>query len=259
LQQAIFYKKSYVSKLYVPVQLTDRKKKRVFLKWMLFAHLPLMTNRGHFVLNGSARVIINQLVRSPGIYFRENLLEIYSSKWSEKPSASFRRFYADIICLKGTWLRIECEKDFSMWAKMKKGPKIPLLWFLLGMGLTEKSILNSVYKPMNLLESFTKEIEKIQKSNSQKEFKYAYVSTSQKAWEQIQKLLKLKTTLRQSSGNSTNQEFFTKFYVSTFQSQKKLFHIGKKQNTNSNGNFKKRILKKALFKKNEFQNLNLMN
>nr|YP_010563803.1 beta subunit of RNA polymerase [Coelastrum microporum]UWM13056.1 beta subunit of RNA polymerase [Coelastrum microporum] len=199
LQQAILYKKSYVSKLYIPVQLTDRKRKRVFLKWMLFAHFPLMTNRGHFVLNGSARVIINQLVRSPGIYFRENLHEIYSSKWSEKPSASFQRYYADIICLKGTWLRIECEKDFSMWAKMKKGPKVPLLWFLLGMGLPEKYIFNSVSKPMNLLESFTKEIDKFQKSNSQKELKYPYVSTSQKAWEQIQQLFKLKTTLRPAS------------------------------------------------------------
>jgi len=69
---------------------------------------------------------------------------------------SVRRFYADIICFKGTWLPSESDKDFSLWAKMKKGPKIPLLWFLLGMGLNEKYILNSVSKPMNLLESFTK-------------------------------------------------------------------------------------------------------
>ena len=82
-----------------------------------------MTNRGHFVLNGSPRVIINQLVRSPGIYFRENIHEIYSSKWSDKPMTTFCRHYADIICLKGTWLRIECDKDFSMWAKNEKRSK----------------------------------------------------------------------------------------------------------------------------------------
>nr|WVD55915.1 beta subunit of RNA polymerase a [Tetradesmus dimorphus] len=206
IQQAIFYKKSYVSKLYIPVQLTDRKTKRIFLKWMLLAHFPLMTNRGHFLLNGSARVIINQLVRSPGIYFRENMHEIFSNKWSEKPSTTFRRFYADIICLKGTWLRIECDKDFSMWAKMKKGPKIPLLWFLLGMGLSEKYILNSVYKPMNLLQSFTKEMEKVQKSKSSKELKYPYVSNTKQAWEQIQKLFKLKKTLRKFSFLKKNQK-----------------------------------------------------
>nr|WVD55638.1 beta subunit of RNA polymerase a [Tetradesmus reginae] len=206
IQQAIFYKKSYVSKLYIPVQLTDRKTKRIFLKWMLLAHFPLMTNRGHFLLNGSARVIINQLVRSPGIYFRENMHEIFSNKWSEKPSTTFRRFYADIICLKGTWLRIECDKDFSMWAKMKKGPKIPLLWFLLGMGLSEKYILNSVYKPMNLLQSFTKEMEKVQKSKSSKELKYPYISNTKQAWEQIQKLFKLKKTLRKFAFLKKNQE-----------------------------------------------------
>ena len=80
IEQAIFYKKSYVSKFYIPVQITDRRRKRIFLKWVLLAHFPLMTNRGHFVLNGSARVIINQLVRSPGIYFRENSHEIFSNK-----------------------------------------------------------------------------------------------------------------------------------------------------------------------------------
>lgn len=160
VEQAIFYKKSYVSKFYIPVQITDRRRKRIYLKWVLLAHFPLMTNRGHFVLNGSARVIIHQLVRSPGIYFRENFHEIFSNKWSEKPTATYRRFYADIICLKGTWLRLESEKDLTVWAKMKKGPKIPLLWFLLGMGLSENLIFQSVTKPFYLLESFTKELEK---------------------------------------------------------------------------------------------------
>jgi DNA-directed RNA polymerase subunit beta len=198
IEQALFFKKSYVAKFYVPVQLTDRKKKRIYLKWVLLAHFPLMTNRGHFVLNGSPRVIIHQLVRSPGIYFRENKHEVFSSKWSEKPITTFHRFYADIICSKGTWLRLETDKDFSMWAKMKKGPKIPLLWFLLGMGLSEKYILNSVSKPTNLFESFKKEIEKLKKSNSYKEPKYPYVSSPPQAWEQIQKLLKLKKTSNKS-------------------------------------------------------------
>ena len=69
------------------MQYTDKNKKIILLKWMLLAQLPLMTKRGNFVLNGSARVIVNQLVRSPGIYFRENLYEIYSSKWTPRPTA----------------------------------------------------------------------------------------------------------------------------------------------------------------------------
>jgi DNA-directed RNA polymerase subunit beta len=267
IQQAIFYKKSYVSKFYVPVQLTDRKNKRVFLKWMLLAHFPLMTNRGHFVFNGSPRVIINQLVRSPGIYFRENIHELYSSKWSDKPMTTFCRHYADIICLKGTWLRIECDKDFSMWAKMKKGPKIPLLWFLLGMGLSEKYILQNVSKPMYLLESFTKEMEKINKSKSSKEFKYPYVSNSRQAWEQIQKLFKLKKTLQKSpflkkdihsleKHNGKKNSFFDKkinFFKSKsdkafFAKEVGFFAYGKK--TYSYKSEKKKIFKKFSLKEN---------
>ena len=63
-----------------------------------------MTKRGHFLINGVARIIVNQILRSPGIYFHEKIYEIYSTKWSEKPVEIFKRHYADLICLKGTWL-----------------------------------------------------------------------------------------------------------------------------------------------------------
>jgi DNA-directed RNA polymerase subunit beta len=232
IQQAVFYQKSYISKLYIPVQYTDRNKKRILLKWMLVAQLPLMTKRGHFVLNGSARVIVNQLVRSPGIYFRENFYEIYGNLWNPKPNAVAKRFYADIICLKGTWLRIEIDKDYCMWVRLKKGPKIPLLWFLIGMGLNEKMIFQSVISPNFLLKSFQKDTknlknysrssvvspsasasatssapfdnlrlskthEKSEKPNEQirkREIQktYLYVKNSPEAWNEIAKLLNLK-------------------------------------------------------------------
>nr|YP_009238227.1 RNA polymerase beta subunit [Chlorotetraedron incus]AMO01105.1 RNA polymerase beta subunit [Chlorotetraedron incus] len=202
VQQAVFYQKSYVSKLYVPVQYTDKKRKCIFLKWMLIAQLPLMTKRGHFVLNGAARVIVNQLVRSPGVYFRESFYEIYFNKWNPKPNAVAKRFYADIICLKGTWLRIEIDKDYCMWVRLKKGPKIPLLWFLLGMGLNEKMIFQSVISPNFLLNSFNKELEKI----SSKKTKYLYVSTPPEAWKELAKLLNLKKARRVKKSNTNLQK-----------------------------------------------------
>nr|AXC47294.1 RNA polymerase beta subunit [Pediastrum duplex]QFS20047.1 RNA polymerase beta subunit [Pediastrum duplex] len=181
IQQAVFYQKSYISKLYIPVQYTDRNKKRILLKWMLVAQLPLMTKRGHFVLNGSARVIVNQLVRSPGIYFRENFYEIYGNLWNPKPNAVAKRFYADIICLKGTWLRIEIDKDYCMWVRLKKGPKIPLLWFLIGMGLNEKMIFQSVISPNFLLKSFqkdTKNLKNYTRVNSQHVLSRSFASSA---------------------------------------------------------------------------------
>nr|AWI68211.1 RNA polymerase beta subunit [Pediastrum angulosum] len=177
IQQAVFYQKSYISKLYIPVQYTDRNKKRILLKWMLVAQLPLMTKRGHFVLNGSARVIVNQLVRSPGIYFRENFYEIYGNLWNPKPNAVAKRFYADIICLKGTWLRIEIDKDYCMWVRLKKGPKIPLLWFLIGMGLNEKMIFQSVISPNFLLKSFQKDTKNL-KNNTRAQSLHVHVSSA---------------------------------------------------------------------------------
>ena len=191
VKQAIHVKKSYVTKLYIPVQLTDKEKKRIFLKWSLVAHLPLMTNRGHFLLNGSSRILVNQLVRSPGIYFRESFYEIYSSPWSETPESILKRFYVDIICVKGTWLRLEMDKDFCLWARMKKGPKIPLLWLLLGMGLTEQIVFNEVISPNLLLKSFSKEFEGSFKKRSVKSMKYRYVSTPFEAWQAFAELFHL--------------------------------------------------------------------
>jgi DNA-directed RNA polymerase subunit beta len=192
LKQAVFLQKSYVSKLYVPVQITYKKEKKIFLKWALIAHLPLMTNRGHFLLNGSARIIVNQLIRSPGIYFRESFYEIYANAWTSRPESVLKRFYADIIPLKGTWLRLEMDKEFCLWARIKKGPKIPLLWLLLGMGLTEQTIFSKIQYPNFLLKSFEKEFEDSNSSDSEKPMKYAYVSNAGQAWTELAQLFNLK-------------------------------------------------------------------
>ena len=108
--QAIIKSKSYTSKLYIPVQLTDRNSKSIKLKWVYIGDIPLMTKRGHFILNGCARVIVNQMIRSPGIYYQKKIYENFSDKWSEKPENTFTRYYVDLICNRGTWLRIEMDK-----------------------------------------------------------------------------------------------------------------------------------------------------
>nr|AYQ94834.1 RNA polymerase beta subunit protein a [Follicularia botryoides] len=184
IQQAILKNRSYSSKLYVPVQLTDKKRKRLYLKWMLIAHLPLMTKRGHFLLNGAARVIVNQIVRSPGVYFQEKLHEVYMNKWNEKPDFILKRYYADLICLRGTWLRIEIDKEKLIWAQMKKGPKIPILWLLIAMGFSQRVIFSSLESAERLLENF-KPKEKV--SKNQKD--YAYVQHPPQAWKQLYELM----------------------------------------------------------------------
>ena len=74
--QAIVKSKSYTSKLYIPVQLTDKTTNIIKLKWVYIGNIPLMTKRGHFILNGCARVIVNQMIRSPGIYYQKKFMKI---------------------------------------------------------------------------------------------------------------------------------------------------------------------------------------
>jgi DNA-directed RNA polymerase subunit beta len=179
VEKAIFLNKSYVANLYIPVQLTDRSKKKMYLKWVFFGSLPLMTKHGHFILNGIPRVIVNQIVRSPGVYFHQKNIEIYTSKWNEKPEATSQRSYADIICLRGTWLRLEVDREKCLWAQIKKGPKIPLLWLLLALGLPEKFIFKNLDDPDKLLKNF-----QLTSKNRSKKI-YPYVSTTMEAWKEL--------------------------------------------------------------------------
>jgi DNA-directed RNA polymerase subunit beta len=154
VRQSILLGKSYVAELYIPVQLMDKKNKKIQLKWILIGNLPLMTKRGYFIINGAARVIMNQIIRGPGVYYSE---AIHQYDCFEKKNIfinqSFSRYYADFVSLRGYWLRLSVDKDQFFWAEMKKTPKIPLLWFLLGIGLNERLILRYLCNPKRLLQN----------------------------------------------------------------------------------------------------------
>jgi DNA-directed RNA polymerase subunit beta len=187
LRQAILKGKSYSSRLYVPVQLTDKTSRIIQFKWVYLADLPIMTKRGHFIINGAARVIVNQIIRSPGIYYQTKIYENFSSKWAQKPESIYERHYADLICQRGTWLRLEIDKDKKIWAQTKKGPKIPILWFLIAMGLTEKMIFKSVIDPERLVYNFVED-----PFDPTKKVSFDYLKTPPEAWAAIYKLFNKK-------------------------------------------------------------------
>lgn len=183
-RQAILRGKSYTSKIYMPVQLTFKKSNTIRLKWAYIGNLPLMTKRGHFILNGAPRIIVNQIIRSPGIYYQEKLYERFTDKLSDKPTMTYKRYYADLICLRGTWLRLEIDREKDIWAQTKKGPKIPVFWYLIGMGLSEHAIINSVMEPQRVLQNlapFTTD----RKSTRKKRNDYTYVKNPPEAWKEI--------------------------------------------------------------------------
>lgn len=216
-RQAILKSKSYISKLFIPVQLTDKVSKIIKLKWAYIGDLPLMTKRGHFILNGSARVIINQIIRSPGLYYQKKLYETYKTKWSKKPERSYKRSYADIICLRGTWLRIEIDKRKKIWGQTKKGPKIPIIWFLIGMGLTEQLIFNTTLRSILLFQNFKRRPETRFDSYAAavKEQTYEYDTNPSKVWDELNQLIVLKSKYKKkqklSSSTLGRQWLFNKF------------------------------------------------
>lgn len=131
-KDSIVYGKSYASRLFLPVQLTNQLTGEIKFQWILLGTLPLLTKRGHFILNGCPRVVINQLIRSPGIYYQKR----FDSKNRDI-------FYVDFICERGAWLRIEMDAEQKIWARLKRTPKIPILILLQAMGMSLQTILSS--------------------------------------------------------------------------------------------------------------------
>ena len=77
-----------------------------------------MTKRGHFIINGVPRVVINQVIRQSGVYHQQITSKLIKSNKIQIE----RRFYVDLISQRGAWLRIEIDKKKKIWARMKKNP-----------------------------------------------------------------------------------------------------------------------------------------
>src|SRR5210317_96945 len=125
VQDAMITGNTYACRLYIPGQLIDSQTKTTSFQWILLGTLPLMNRRGHFILNGSPRVIINQMVRSPGIYYSESV-----------DRKGRKTVYGDLISQRGTWLRFEIDGENKTYVRMKRTPKIPIPLLLNAMGLT---------------------------------------------------------------------------------------------------------------------------
>lgn len=125
LKQAILERQTYGSDLYVPICVKDSQNKTILLEWVCVATLPLMTSNGHFIINGLPRIVMSQMVRSPGVYFK---------KMFRSQSTNYYHT-ADFIAQRGTWLRLETDtKRGDIWVKMKNEPKLSFLPFLQAWG-----------------------------------------------------------------------------------------------------------------------------
>ena len=85
---------------------------------------PLMTDQGTFIINGAERVVVSQLVRSPGVYFSE----------VEDPTTGRELFCAKVIPNRGAWLEFETSNKDQLWVKVDRKRKIPVTTLLRAVG-----------------------------------------------------------------------------------------------------------------------------
>ncbi len=114
-----------------------------------FGEIPLMTENGTFIVNGSERVIVSQLHRSPGIFFDHD---------KGKTVASGKLIYsARVIPIRGSWLDLECDSKDLLYVRIDRRRKMPVTILLKAMGNSTEFILNYFYS----IEKITLEGEKI--------------------------------------------------------------------------------------------------
>ena len=103
---------------------------------VLLCDIPLMTNEGTFLVNGIERVIINQIVRSPGIYYK-----------TEIDKQNYRYYTASLISNRGTWVKFEMDKDELISVKIDKAKKLSAYVFFKAIGLFDNEIFNTLDNP----------------------------------------------------------------------------------------------------------------
>nr|QCI07294.1 RNA polymerase b-subunit [Leiomenia cribrosa] len=153
--------RTYSAQIYIPSKLTRRdtelikknkntdffnlfniqeKNKKYKKRPVFVGDLPLMTNRGTFIISGIERVIINQIVRSPGIYYKQELdknnKQIYS---------------ASLISNRGSWLKFEIDSKSQIWVRIDKTHKVNAYIFLRAIGLSHEDIKKSLTQYIFLL------------------------------------------------------------------------------------------------------------
>jgi DNA-directed RNA polymerase subunit beta len=110
----------------------DIKEQEVFL-----GSLPLMTKDGVFVVNGTERVIVNQLQRSPGLFYTHD---------NGKSHASGKRLYsARIIPVRGSWLDFEFDIKDILYVRIDRRRKLPVTVLLKALGYSEEELLREFY------------------------------------------------------------------------------------------------------------------
>jgi DNA-directed RNA polymerase subunit beta len=138
---------NFAAPLRIKVRLLNKKDDVIKDQLIYIGDFPIMTEHGTFIINGAERVIISQLVRSPGAYFSES---------RDKSDKSL--FSSQIIPNRGAWLEYETDSNDIIYVRVDRTRKIPLTVFLRSLGFgTDEQILSAFGKEDRLLATLAKD------------------------------------------------------------------------------------------------------
>ncbi|HJC33714.1 MAG TPA: DNA-directed RNA polymerase subunit beta [Candidatus Mediterraneibacter faecipullorum] len=138
---------TYAAPLKVRVRLHNRETDEINEHEIFMGDLPLMTKTGTFVINGAERVIVSQLVRSPGIYYG-----IAHDKLGKK------LYSATVIPNRGAWLEYETDSNDVFYVRVDRTRKVPITVLIRALGIgTNAEIINLFGEEPKILASFGKD------------------------------------------------------------------------------------------------------
>ena len=138
---------TYSTRLHVKVRLINRETGEIKEQEIYLGDFPLMTESGTFVINGAERVVVSQLVRSPGCYFD-----------SSYDKTGKRLYTATVMPIRGAWIEYETDGNDVFWARIDRTRKIPVTCLLRALGLdTDDKIIDFFGEEDKLLATIEKD------------------------------------------------------------------------------------------------------
>ena len=124
---------TYAAPLKVKVRLRNKETEEIKEQEIFMGDFPLMTHSGTFVINGAERVVVSQIVRSPGVYYGKEL-----DLKTDLPILT-----STVIPYRGAWLEYETDANEVFWVRIDKNRKIPITCLIRALGLkTDAEILD---------------------------------------------------------------------------------------------------------------------
>ncbi len=123
---------NYAAPLKVSVRLRNTESDEIQEQTIFMGDFPLMTDAGTFIVNGAERVVVSQIVRSPGIYYGKEI----------DPKTDLPLLTSTVIPYRGAWLEYETDTSEIFWVRIDKNRKLPITCLIRALGLkTDAEIL----------------------------------------------------------------------------------------------------------------------